>query len=43
MPKLSKDSLDAIKAVYQELYAKPSVIHEHGINVAEHLAAYLSE
>jgi hypothetical protein len=43
MTELSQDSLDAIKAVYQELYAKPSVIHEHGINVAEHLAAYLSE
>jgi len=43
MAALSKESLEAIKTVYQELYAEPSTIHEKGLEVAEHLAAYLSE
>jgi len=43
MTELSKESLEAIKTVYQELYAEPSVIHEKGVEVAEHLAAYLPD
>ena len=43
MAKLSQESLEDINAVYSELYAEPTVMHPHGISVAEHLANYLSD